>query len=445
VNHSSMSTLRLQLKLSHYIILFFLIGYEIFLPIKGWAQSFSDTGSFTFTGSHNPVAVAREFRRFLPGEGVKVGPAKIHPFLGVAEVFTDNVFRRNTQRRSDFLTTIAPGVQALLPFGGKHTLLLDYRAAQFLYAKNPENNALAQAGVGHLTFDFPGGLNINFEGDHIEGFDSRGSEFDTQQRDITKWRSNTFRTTAEFVRNNFGIRGGVRYTQLHFRNNDQADPRDRKDTAANLTVFIPATVTTSGLLGAFVSNQNFDKNNQLDSFTYGVFTGFRLAPTKQFSGELNIGYNILNFDHAPISDPAQIIKLQSKGLSSGGKQQKAIYMSGDLRWKPTSRLDFVLRPFQFIQQSAVFNTSTFTERGAFLRGTQKFDERFAISETFFYANNDFEGSRNDNRFRWRTELDYRAGKWLGFRLAYILEKRSSNVNDFDFYSNTIMISVQGLL
>ena len=445
MNHSSVIANRFQIKFSHFIILLFLICYETILPIKGWAQLFSDTGSFTFTGSHNPVAVRQQFAQFLPGDGVKVGPAKIHTFLGVAEVFTDNVFRRSTQRRNDFLTTVAPGIQALLPFGGRHSMLLDYRAAQFTYAKFSENNALAQNGVGHLTLDFPGGLNINFEGDHIEGFDPRGSELDTQQRDITKWRSNTVRTTAEFARNNFGIRGGVRYTQLHFRNNGQDAPRDRKDYAANLTVFIPANLTTSALLGAFVSKQNFDTNNQLDSFSYGIFTGFRLAPTRQLSGELNIGYNILNFDHAPESDPAKIMDLQQKGLSLGGKQQKAIFMSGDLIWRPTSRLDFILRPFQFIQQSAVFNTSTFTQTGVLVRARQRFDERFAISGRFLYSNDDFEGSRNDKRYRWRAALDYRAVKWLGFQLAYIFEKRSSNQNDFDFYGNTIMISVQGFL
>ena len=75
----------------------------------------------------------------------------------MAEIFTDNVFREKNGRRSDFLTTIAPGIQANLPFGGKHSLLLDYRAAQFLYSKFTENNVFAQHGVGHVRFNFPGG------------------------------------------------------------------------------------------------------------------------------------------------------------------------------------------------------------------------------------------------------------------------------------------------
>ncbi|HNP30394.1 MAG TPA: hypothetical protein PKK23_15205, partial [Nitrospirales bacterium] len=81
--------------------------------MKGQAQSFSETGNFYFTGSHRPLQSGRtQFREFMGGDGLKVGPVQLHPFFGVAEVFTDNVFRRKTDRKSDFLTTLAPGLQA---------------------------------------------------------------------------------------------------------------------------------------------------------------------------------------------------------------------------------------------------------------------------------------------------------------------------------------------
>ena len=44
------------------------------------------------------------------------GPVRLHPFMGVAEMYTDNVFRTNS-KRSDFFTTLAPGIQAQLPIG----------------------------------------------------------------------------------------------------------------------------------------------------------------------------------------------------------------------------------------------------------------------------------------------------------------------------------------
>jgi len=412
----------------------------MFLPLRGWAQSFSNTGAFYFTGSHNPIRTGNfRFRQFLPGDGLKVGPARVHPFLGVAQVYTDNVFRTDTQRKGGTLTTIAPGIQASLPFGGRHSMLFDYRAAQFLYAKFSQNNALAQNGLGHLQLDFPSGLKLDFQANHVEGFDPRGSQVDSRQNDITKWNVNSFRNQVEFTGANLGIRVAVNHLRLHFKNNDQAAPRDRNTTSANLTVFIPATVGASGLLGVLVADRNYDENNQLDSFSYGVFTGFRLAPSRQVSGEFNLGYSILNFDRAPLSQPP------GSGLSVGGKQQKALFMRGDLRWRPTTRLDVRLRPFRAITQSAVFNTTTFIRTGAKLSVRQQLRKRFEIQGSFLYSNNNFQDSRTDNRFRWRTVLRYRTVEWLGFQLSYTFSKRSSSDNQFDFYSNTVMISVQGLL
>jgi hypothetical protein len=61
------------------------------------------------------------FSRPITEDGIAVGPARLHPILGVAEIYTDNVFRTNSNRRSDFATTLAPGIQAELPFAGRHT------------------------------------------------------------------------------------------------------------------------------------------------------------------------------------------------------------------------------------------------------------------------------------------------------------------------------------
>ncbi len=44
-------------------------------------------------------------------EGVRVGPLTLHPFMGMAELYTDNVLRTQA-KQSDFITTVAPGIQA---------------------------------------------------------------------------------------------------------------------------------------------------------------------------------------------------------------------------------------------------------------------------------------------------------------------------------------------
>ena len=454
MNNSSIIAKRMQLKFSHCLILLFLLFFEMFLPIKGWTQSFSDTGVFYFSSTHNPLR-SPIFREFLPGEGLKVGRAQIHPFLGVAEVFTDNVFRTDTRRKSDFLTTIAPGIQALLPFGGgKHSLLLDYRAAQFLYSKFDENNVYAQTGAGRAAFKFPGGLEINFQGGHVEGFDPRGSAVDIQAQDITKWRATSILGNARLRGPRGSIRLRSRYTRLHYKNNGQDSSRDRKNARARFTVFLEATPTVSALFGARISNNSYDQNKQLDSFSYGVFTGFELAPSRLLSGEVRVGYSILNFDRAPIIplDPAPVApapidkgnQLLNDGLSLGGKQQERLTLNGRLYWRPTTRRSFRLRAFRNIRQSAVFDTSSFVQTGVSIQATQQVTDRFGLRGSFLYSNSNFKPGRTDNRFRGRIGLRYRTVQWLGFTLNYYFAKRTSTESQFEFYSNTISVSAQAL-
>ena len=96
--------------------------------------------------------------RVIPGDGVLVGPLRLHPHMGVAQMYTDNVFRTNSNRIGDFLTTLAPGIQAQVPFAGFHSFLIDYRTNLQYYSRTSSNDVQDQTASGRFKFDFPGGL-----------------------------------------------------------------------------------------------------------------------------------------------------------------------------------------------------------------------------------------------------------------------------------------------
>ena len=305
------------------------------------------------------------------------------------------------------------------------------------------------------------GLRIELQGGHVEGFDPRGSDLDIQDVDITKWRTTNFLGQARLSSSRGSIRLRTRFARRHYKNNGQDSRRDRKNVRADLTGFLNVTQTISALLGTNISNNDYDENKQLDSFLYGVFTGVELAPNRQLSGEVRVGYSILNFDRAPIEQGPQIpdplnpgefiddpsdegTQLRSEGLGLGGKQQQRLTLRGNINWRPNSQRNINLRLFRIIRQSAVFDTSTFVQTGGSLRGNQRFTNRLELIGNFLYSNSDFEGSRRDNRFRWSIGLAYRTVQWLGFRLTYSFAKRTSTESQFEFYSNTISVSAQAL-
>ena len=166
-----------------------------------------------------------------------VGPLKLHPFLGVAEIYTDNAFKTKANRQSDFIHTVSPGVQAQLKLGRRHRFVVDYRASQQFSQRFSNNNVLSQDVFSRLSLNLLGDLKVDLQGGHTEGFDPRGSELDIQQTDITTWNTNSFLGSAEWFGTSVGFNLTVGSTSWNFENNSQDLTRDRWSHTTDFTVF----------------------------------------------------------------------------------------------------------------------------------------------------------------------------------------------------------------
>jgi len=305
---------------------------------------------------------------------------------------------------------------------------------------------LRQDLTGQVLLDFPGGLNLKFQGGYTKGFDFRGSAVDVQAREPTKWHTKTFFGQAETIGSQLGVRLRVRVNDRKFENNDQGPRRDWLSSRGDLTFFGLIAPKTFVLLNFGVIRQVYDQNIQLDSMSYRVNTGLRWRATGKTTGEIQVGYQVLNFDRAPVIQPSGSL------LSSGGKGRKIFRVSGNLNWRPTPRSSIGLRPFRRIRQSGVFGTSVFTQTGVNLNARYAIGTRTTLTGNFQYSNDDFandQGSqtsqnRTDNRLRGGIGFTYRAVRWLGVTAQYQYQQRSSTINNFEFYANTLMVSIQGI-
>jgi len=411
---------------------------------KSVAQVSQNTVSFAYTG--NAIPSIGTFTPVLAGEGLRAGPFRVHPFLGVAETYTDNAFRSNSNRQSDFIHTVAPGVQVQLPFAGSHQLMFDYRASQWWSQRFSQNNVLRQDVTGQLAFDFPGGLALQLQGGYTSGFDVRGSAVDVQAREPTKWTNKTFVGEAEIIGSQLGVRVRSRVTDWNFTNNNQGPRRDRIDTRMDLTVFGAIGPKTFALLNSGVTRQVYDQNTQLDSLNFRVSSGLRWRATGKTTGEIQVGYEFLNFDRAPMTQSAGSL------LSSGGNSRQNLRITGNVDWNATGRSTIRLRPFRVIRQSGVFNTSTFTQTGVGLTARHAMGIRTTINGNFRFSNDAFKSdegtqtsrSRTDNRLQGSIGITYRAVRWLGITGEYQYQQRHSTLDQFEFYANTFMISLQGV-
>ncbi|MDA0737483.1 MAG: outer membrane beta-barrel protein [Nitrospirae bacterium] len=382
-----------------------------------WGQVSGSSVTLPFTGAWNPAP--GDFTAIFPGKGVVLGPFRIHPFLGLGETFTDNVFRSKNNRKSDFIHFLSPGVQLQIPMG-QHQFAVDYRVIQQVNQRFSENDVLTQDASGQVFLNFPNGLTVNLQGGHIEGFDRRGSQLDLQTTGLTTWNTNTFIGEAEFIGSWAGVRMNAESTQWNYENNNQAPARDRTSHDVDLTFFGSVTSKTYVLLSFGASKENYSSNIQLDSTSYRASTGLRWAATGKTTGEIQVGYEILNYDRAPVIQPTGSL------LSDGGDKQEILRVSGELEWRPTSRTFLTFSPFRSLEQSAVFNTAVFTRTGVDLAARQQLGSRTTMRGNFqvdydeFANDNDSTSSSARTDMRWVAgiNLEYRAVQWLGFGLGY---------------------------
>jgi hypothetical protein len=406
-----------------------------------------NTPTFPFTGFY-PLYPG-SFPQIIPEPDIWLGPVGLHPFMGMAEMYTDNVFRTNA-KRSDFFHTLAPGIQAQVPFARRHVFVADYRTNIQYYQRTPSNDVQDQTASGWLQFNLANDLRIDLEGEHKVGHDPRGSAVDLLALEVNKWYTNSFHGRAEYTGGQVGMVLTAQSIRWNYLNNSQDIIRDRLSNYAGLTLLGRVFPNTSALIDFSVANEIYDQNKNLDNAIYTASVGAKWDLSEVTAGEILVGYQFLKFTNAQTAQPGPVLSQFSRDQDSFANP----FIAGRLYWNPIPRLTLTLQPFRAIQQTVVLGTSFFTATGVNLSATHALTDRMDLTANLGYEQDRFSTpaglvevvpTRTDILKNIAVGLNYRTVKWMGLSFQYVFEDRSSNVEQFNYQANTFMISVQVLL
>jgi hypothetical protein len=389
------------------------------------------------------------FSQVIPGDGVLVGPVRLHPHMGIAQMYTDNVFRTNNHKVSDFLTTLTPGIQAQLPFAGFHSFLIDYRTNIQYYSRTPSNDVQDQTATGSFKFNFPGGLNIDLQGEHKLGHDPRGSAVDnvaTQGLEVNKWTANGFTGQAEYFGAQSSVRLNVQSIRWDYLNNNQGLSRDRLTNNAGLTFTRNVTGKTALLAYAGAFQSIYDQNKNLDNVIYTISGGGTWNVTDVTSGEIQAGYQLVQFSLAQVNQPPPLNQ-----FSRDKDNYSNFYFMGRLNWQATPLLKITLQPYRTVQQVVTTNSLFYTVTGVNLTARHELTDNTTLNLNLGLEEDSFQSSgsggsdRIDQLKNVAVGINYRAIKWVGLGIQYIFEDRNSNQSQYTYQANTVMLSAQVLL
>ena len=379
-----------------------------------------------------------------PGKGnIKVGPVEVHPFVGVAETYNDNIYQSygGLKKESDYITTLSPGIQLLLPVR-RHSFQLDYRADMNWYAKNDETNYTNQTGGGAINLEFPGGLNFsisNYYSDAViprKGKEVTGISGAADANRELPYNANDFNARAKY---RFVDRWAaeVRYNNYDYRYKQAID----EDGTFNRnlyggSLYYRFTPKVDALVDYNYSTVDYKTTPINDNTNHSAYLGLSFDPTAKLNGYLKLGWAEKDYEE---DQPGRT------------KSFSAFSTLVDLTYNMSRYHILTLKGNRIIEEDVDTNAPfTTTDFSLGYRHFLAWNEKVSLNANLGYGTKKFEKAttdadgtlkiRDDKKWYGGAGIGYAPQRWLSLGLNYTYTRDKSNFINYDYKENKVILS-----
>jgi hypothetical protein len=369
-----------------------------------------------------------------------------HPFLVVEERWTDNLFLTESNTKSDFVTTIAPGLWLAVPANKEKLLSLQTTTTsvgglQLSRVKPPATRKYQAYALyspewvhysDHSTHDhwnhnaealFQYNLNMGLSFDLIDVFNDREDISGNGLTDtLYRYQDNLldFITTYE-PSEKLKLRFDYANYYLDYKE-DINRYRDRMDNSVALYAFYQFWAKTALFVQYAYADIDYDERTITDSIENSFYAGVTWEITAKTRGSFKLGYMDKDFDSASVED--------QDGFSFELQTQHNL----------TAKRSVQVNAFRKFNESDFFFASSYYATGINVGIRQKFREKWSATLVAAYERDDYNGvNRADDYFSIGPAVRYEPRKWLTFDLAYYWNMRDSNLTFYDYTSNEIFL------
>jgi len=382
------------------------------------------------------IAVAGLLVLLIPCSGfaeLKLGNLRLYPEIGIEEMYRSNIYQTDRDRKSDFITSILPGMRTEYLFGGDHSLNLGYSGAWKNYARYSANNYWDNRLWGDLRLRFPGGIDFGVEHRYINNWYERSVFIDRQRH---------------YIENVTDAKAAYRFAdrwkaQLQYTRDDFSMSSRRDGIYSYLSdlyggsLFYRFTARTSGLIEYQHIAKAFDRSDIYDSTVDQAFLGLNFDPAGKLAGRVKFGYGRKEYDRSLL-----------------GRDTRSNTWVADVDLvqnftKYTSLAFSILRAFQ---DDTFYANVPYYRTAASLTLQHYFTRKIGGRAMTWYDRADYQEKtieRYTGIFKERTDNVYSTGigafydiqKYLKVRLDYNYINRDSNFEDFSFGENRVMFKI----
>jgi hypothetical protein len=389
---------------------------------------------------------------------INFGNLSIIPGVELQGVYDDNIYRKSgkdypsaqtTQEQkkvSDWIGHIKPGLLLNYVIPARGYLNLGYQGDFAFYNSNSNDNWKNNTGNLGFIYEAPGGLILGINDFYANVEDPFGSANQYAIGQVKKRWTNDLGTKIGYnIASNFR-------TFLYYNNFVQ-----KYDSIVDFTQNYTDNVFAVGAEARFLPKtwgflrysygqrtfntlgptQLTDANNANSKFST-VSAGVTWDPGSKLSGEFNIGYQWLTFDHPRTDD----------GLY---RQDQSTWVAQTVvRFAATETTTLGLTVNRAIRPTSAISNELFTDTGIGLSVNQRLLLKLALTAGISYSKNEYNltpagfvgGSRTDDNFLANIGLIYQIRDWMGVTVGYNYNQKKSNYEIYEFVDNQFVASLK---
>jgi len=379
---------------------------------------------------------------FEPGKGnLRLGPVRLHPYLGVAELYDDNIFLQPDDEKGDFITIISPGLTLQLPVR-RHEITVGYRADILEFARYSQENTVRHAGKVALRGKYPGGLSWYAQDEALR----TNEQPNTEQDPLVERTQNNANLGAEYAFANRWSAGIDYANSIYDYENQQPLPdgslRDygtqlnRMEQLISTDLYYRLQPKTSLLVEYGYGMVDFDAPataRDRDSVIHLVRAGIRGDLTYKITALAKLGYEVLDFDNRARS-----------GFDGFVASVTVSYLPRD-----RTKIDLIIDRSTPVSSYVSEGDAFFVSQSVTLSIQQVLGRRWRALLAGTVGHNSYdESSRSDDYYAGTLGLHYQIREYLGVSAAYLYARRDSGGTpgqDFDYGENRFFIAVVAAL
>jgi hypothetical protein len=392
------------------------------------------------TGVMAPYGYAAAYDTLIRGwRHHRLGPVIVSPYLEYNGIYRSNIFQTSTDKRSDFINGIYPGIRVELPVAGRHKVSVGYLGNYYIYSDNNRESHYDHNVNADIAVNFRSGLSLRFGNTFRAATEERSSEISRQRH---YERLNPYFIATYAFADKWKLQGSYQFDNLEF-----ALPVDQRneyqEQTGGVTLYYKFWPKTAAILQYIITSREYPFSPEGDNMSHSPLVGLTWDPTAKISGTVKFGYTLKSYD---------------QDLPGRDNSPDSWAMSIQTLYRYSNYTTFTLIGQHSIQEDVdLAGNNAYRNTGVYF--SWNYDWHFtnsAVYLAFAYTNNDYLGnvvdplsgelkSRDDDIISLGVGISRPFTRWLRLRLDYQYADRSSNIGGFTYNEHKFLFGVQGSL